>query len=193
MRGLAASAVRTELLRAGRRATSHPQRPCQCAARSRTTAQPPLIDAPCCAALRLLRQVRRPNNYDVNLALMLGPTEPNPTMDLSALEIVRTVVQVGRREAGPGRRQAAAGGWGGGALQRVARPARLVSAPSAVWVARLAGQHAGGACAPLCAAAHMVVVALGECWGSEAARQVGHSVGQLGGGAAGGLCARCAC
>lgn len=160
MRGLAASAVRTELLRAGRRATSHPQRPCQCAARSLTsTAQPPLTDAPCCAALRMLRQVRRPNNYDVNLALMLGPTEPNPTMDLSALEIVRTVVQVGRREAGTGRRQAAAGGWGGGGRQRVARPARLVSAPSAVWVTR----------------------------------QVGHSVGQLGGGAAGGLCVRCAC
>ena len=40
-------------------------------------------------------QVRRPNNYDVNMALMLGPTDPNPTMDLSGLEIVRTVVQVG--------------------------------------------------------------------------------------------------
>lgn len=39
-------------------------------------------------------QVRRPNNYDVNMALMLGPTEPNPAMDLSSLEVVRTVVQV---------------------------------------------------------------------------------------------------
>ncbi len=40
-------------------------------------------------------QVRRPNNYDMNMALMLGPTEPNPAMDLSSVEIVRTVVQVG--------------------------------------------------------------------------------------------------
>ena len=38
-------------------------------------------------------QVRRPNNYDVNVAVMLGPTEPDPTMDLSQLDIVKTVVQ----------------------------------------------------------------------------------------------------
>ena len=29
------------------------------------------------------QQIRRPNNYDITLALMLGPTEPNPTMDVS--------------------------------------------------------------------------------------------------------------
>lgn len=38
-------------------------------------------------------RIRRPNNYDSNAALMLGPTEPNPTMDLSELQIVKTVVQ----------------------------------------------------------------------------------------------------
>lgn len=38
-------------------------------------------------------QVRRPNNYDVNMAVMLGPTEPDPTMDVSTLDIVKTVVQ----------------------------------------------------------------------------------------------------
>lgn len=38
-------------------------------------------------------KVRRPNNYDPAVAMMLGPTEPNPAMDLSALEVVRTVVQ----------------------------------------------------------------------------------------------------
>lgn len=37
-------------------------------------------------------QIRRPNNYDPNAALMLGPPDPNPTMDLSELRIVRTVV-----------------------------------------------------------------------------------------------------
>lgn len=37
-------------------------------------------------------KIRRPNNYDVNVAMMLGPTEPNPGMDLSGLDIVRTVV-----------------------------------------------------------------------------------------------------
>ena len=41
----------------------------------------------------LCAQVRRPNNYDVNVAVMLGPTEPDPTMDLSQLDIVKTVVQ----------------------------------------------------------------------------------------------------
>jgi hypothetical protein len=38
-------------------------------------------------------QVRRPNNYDMNVAVMLGPTEPDPTMDLTQLDIVKTVVQ----------------------------------------------------------------------------------------------------
>lgn len=37
-------------------------------------------------------KIRRPNNYDANLAIMLGPTEPSPVLDLSGLEIVRTVV-----------------------------------------------------------------------------------------------------
>lgn len=38
-------------------------------------------------------QVRRPNNYDYNVAVTLGFTEPNPVIDLNQLEIVRTVVQ----------------------------------------------------------------------------------------------------
>ncbi|KAL4853943.1 Splicing factor U2af large subunit A [Chlorella vulgaris] len=40
-------------------------------------------------------KVRRPNNYDITLALMLGPTDPNPAMQvqLGGLEVVRTVVQ----------------------------------------------------------------------------------------------------
>lgn len=38
-------------------------------------------------------QVRRPNNYDINVAVMLGPTDPDPTMDVSNLDIVKTVVQ----------------------------------------------------------------------------------------------------
>lgn len=38
-------------------------------------------------------QIRRPNNYDYNVAVTLGFTEPNPVIDLSQLEIVRTVVQ----------------------------------------------------------------------------------------------------
>ena len=37
-------------------------------------------------------QVRRPNNYDVNMAVLLGPTDPNPAMELAGLDIVRTVV-----------------------------------------------------------------------------------------------------
>lgn len=37
-------------------------------------------------------KIRRPNNYDVNMAIMLGPTEPSPALDLAGLEIVRTVV-----------------------------------------------------------------------------------------------------
>ena len=28
-------------------------------------------------------QIRRPNNYDITLALMLGPTDPNPAMEVS--------------------------------------------------------------------------------------------------------------
>lgn len=38
-------------------------------------------------------QIRRPSNYDASVAICLGPTEPNPSMDLSGLSIVRTVVQ----------------------------------------------------------------------------------------------------
>ena len=37
-------------------------------------------------------QIRRPNNYDPDVAMMLGPTTADPTMDLSALDIVKTVV-----------------------------------------------------------------------------------------------------
>ncbi|KAK9829508.1 hypothetical protein WJX72_006260 [[Myrmecia] bisecta] len=37
-------------------------------------------------------KVRRPSNYDVNVAMMLGPTDPDPGLDLSSLEIVKTVV-----------------------------------------------------------------------------------------------------
>lgn len=37
--------------------------------------------------------MRRPNNYDINVAVMLGPTDPDPTMDVSNLDIVKTVVQ----------------------------------------------------------------------------------------------------
>ncbi|KAG2493229.1 hypothetical protein HYH03_008645 [Edaphochlamys debaryana] len=38
-------------------------------------------------------KVRRPSNYDAATAMMLGPTTPDPTIDLSALEICRTVVE----------------------------------------------------------------------------------------------------
>ncbi|KAG2427364.1 hypothetical protein HXX76_012558 [Chlamydomonas incerta] len=38
-------------------------------------------------------KVRRPSNYDVATAMMLGPTTPDPTIDLSQLEICRTVVE----------------------------------------------------------------------------------------------------
>ena len=37
-------------------------------------------------------QIRRPNNYDPDVAMMLGPTTADPTMDLTALDIVKTVV-----------------------------------------------------------------------------------------------------
>ena len=45
------------------------------------------------ACVRARVQIRRPNNYDINVSLMLGPTEPDPTMDVSSLDIVKTVVQ----------------------------------------------------------------------------------------------------
>ncbi|KAK9830796.1 hypothetical protein WJX74_007599 [Apatococcus lobatus] len=38
-------------------------------------------------------KIRRPNNYDLNVAVVLGPTDPDPTMDLSSLDIIKTVVQ----------------------------------------------------------------------------------------------------
>jgi splicing factor U2AF subunit len=38
-------------------------------------------------------KIRRPNNYDPAVAIMLGPIEPSPALDLSRLDIVRTVVQ----------------------------------------------------------------------------------------------------
>lgn len=38
-------------------------------------------------------QIRRPNNYDITLALMLGPTDPNPAME---------VRPVGGGDAAPG-------------------------------------------------------------------------------------------
>ncbi|KAL0033630.1 hypothetical protein WJX79_008751 [Trebouxia sp. C0005] len=38
-------------------------------------------------------RIRRPNNYDYDVAVTLGFTEPNPVIDLNQLEIVRTVVQ----------------------------------------------------------------------------------------------------
>lgn len=37
-------------------------------------------------------QIRRPNNYEPDVCIMLGPPEPDPTMDLTALDIVKTVV-----------------------------------------------------------------------------------------------------
>ena len=45
------------------------------------------------AVLVQCMQIRRPTNYDINVSLMLGPTEPDPTMDVSSLDIVKTVVQ----------------------------------------------------------------------------------------------------
>jgi len=38
-------------------------------------------------------QIRRPNNYDPSFALFLGPTDPDPTMNLESLDIVKTIVQ----------------------------------------------------------------------------------------------------
>lgn len=40
-----------------------------------------------------ISQIRRPNNYDPGVAIMLGPTDPNPAMDLTGFDVVRTVVQ----------------------------------------------------------------------------------------------------
>lgn len=41
----------------------------------------------------MLLQIRRPNNYDFSWAERLGPTDPNPTIDLSDLDMVKTIVQ----------------------------------------------------------------------------------------------------
>lgn len=38
-------------------------------------------------------KIRRPSNYDINTAIMLGPTTPDPTIDTSKLDICRTVVE----------------------------------------------------------------------------------------------------
>ncbi|KAL6768764.1 hypothetical protein ACKKBF_B16105 [Auxenochlorella protothecoides x Auxenochlorella symbiontica] len=38
-------------------------------------------------------KIRRPNNYDPGLAIMLGPVDPNPCMDLPRMGIIRTMVQ----------------------------------------------------------------------------------------------------
>jgi RNA recognition motif. (a.k.a. RRM, RBD, or RNP domain) len=37
--------------------------------------------------------VRRPSNYDTNVAVCLGPVVPDPTLELSTLDICRTVVE----------------------------------------------------------------------------------------------------
>ena len=47
-----------------------------------------LIDQAC-----VVRQIRRPNNYDPTFALFLGPSEPDLTMNLESLDIVKTIVQ----------------------------------------------------------------------------------------------------
>ena len=38
-----------------------------------------------------LVQIRRPNNYTSHIAAVLGPQTPDPTMDLSPLNIVKVV------------------------------------------------------------------------------------------------------
>ena len=38
-------------------------------------------------------KVRRPSNYDPAVAIMLGPVDPSPALDLSSFDVVRTVVQ----------------------------------------------------------------------------------------------------
>lgn len=38
-------------------------------------------------------KIRRPSNYDPSTAIMLGPMNPDPTMDTSTLEICRTLVE----------------------------------------------------------------------------------------------------
>eukprot|EP00887_Chlorella_sp_A99_P000027 scaffold16.g27.t1 len=100
--------------------------------------------------------IRRPNNYDVNMAIMLGPTEPSPALDLAGLEIVRTVVAdsphklfVGglpcdwtedqarrggggrrRRRQAPGARGATRGGVGRGGVGRPARVLPVAALPA---------------------------------------------------------------
>lgn len=37
-------------------------------------------------------KIRRPSNYDISTAIMLGPVSPDPTLDTSQLDICRTVV-----------------------------------------------------------------------------------------------------
>lgn len=41
----------------------------------------------------LLLKIRRPSNYDPHSAILLGPTEPSPSLDLSRLDLIRTVVE----------------------------------------------------------------------------------------------------
>ena len=58
-----------------------------CARGAQPGPAPPLLPTPPAPL-----QIRRPNNYDANMAIMLGPTDPSPALDLGGLEIVRTVV-----------------------------------------------------------------------------------------------------
>jgi len=43
-------------------------------------------------------QIRRPSNYDPHSAILLGPTDPSISLDLSRLDLIRTVVQVCNRK-----------------------------------------------------------------------------------------------
>lgn len=38
-------------------------------------------------------QVKRPSNYDVNSAVLLGPVTPDPTIDISGLDICCSTVE----------------------------------------------------------------------------------------------------
>jgi splicing factor U2AF subunit len=38
-------------------------------------------------------QIRRPSNYDINTAMMLGPVTSDPTMDTGGLDMCRAVVE----------------------------------------------------------------------------------------------------
>lgn len=38
-------------------------------------------------------QVRRPSNFDMSTAIMLGPTTPDPAVDTSSLTICQTLVE----------------------------------------------------------------------------------------------------